>query len=87
MAIKNIKYIYKKRKTWYNNDAKQKTNNDLKENALLLEGVLYPFAFLRKLVNNGKNVDSANLRMVFSISLVFCLATIGVGVFRCVGFS
>ena len=39
--------------------------------------------FLHKLVNNGKNVDSANLCMVFSISLVFCLATIGVGVFRC----
>ena len=43
--------------------------------------------FLRKLVNNGKNVDSANLRMVFSISLVFCLATIGVGVFRCGDFG
>ena len=43
-----------------------------------------PFCFfLHKLVNNGKNVDSANLCMVFSISLVFCLATIGVGVFRC----
>ena len=34
-------------------------------------------------MNNGKNVDSANLCMVFSVSLVFCLATIGVGVFRC----
>ena len=34
-------------------------------------------------MNHGKNVDSANLCMVFSISLVFCLATIGVGVFRC----
>ena len=33
---KTIKYIYKTRKTWYNNDAKQKTNNDLKENALFL---------------------------------------------------
>ena len=43
--------------------------------------------FLRKLVNNGKNVDSANLRMVFSISLVFCLATIGVCVFRCGDFG
>ena len=43
--------------------------------------------FLRKLVNNGKNVDSANLRMVFSISLVFCLATIGVSVFRCGDFG
>ena len=40
--------------------------------------------FLHKLVNNGKNVDSANLCMVFSVSLVFCLATIGVDVFRCV---
>ena len=27
--------------------------------------------FLHKLVNNGKNVDSANLCMVFSVSLVF----------------
>ena len=45
---------------------------------------LYAFLnFLHKLVNNGKNVDSANLCMVFSVSLVFCLATIGVGVFRC----
>ena len=35
-------------------------------------------------MNNGKNVDSANLCMVFSVSLVFCLATIGVCVFRCV---
>ena len=36
MAIKTRKYIYKLQKTWYNNDAKQKTNNDLKENALFL---------------------------------------------------
>jgi len=28
--------IYKLLKTWYNNRAKQKTNNDLKENALFL---------------------------------------------------
>ena len=55
-----------------------------KGNALFLWGVLYSFSFLHKLVNNGKNVDSANLCMVFSVSLVFCLATIGVGVFRCV---
>lgn len=46
-----------------------------------------PFYFLHKLVNNGKNADSANLCMVFSISLVFCLATIGVGVFRCGDFG
>ena len=38
-------------------------------------------------MNNGKNVDSANLCMVFSVSLVFCLATIGVGVFRCADFG
>ena len=38
-------------------------------------------------MNNGKNVDSANLCMVFSVSLVFCLATIGVNVFRCGDFS
>ena len=43
--------------------------------------------FLHKSVNNGKNVDSADLCMVFSVSLVFCLATIGVGVFRCASFG
>ena len=54
-----------------------------KENALFYRGFYTLFDFLRKLVNNGKNVDSANLRMVFSISLVFCLVAIGVCVFWC----
>ena len=43
------KYVYKQRDLWYNSCAKQKTNNDLKENALFLQGVLYPFALFAQI--------------------------------------
>ena len=82
------KHLYKCKKWCYNNDAKQKRITIKWINSLFFIGGFIPFSFftsVRWIL--GKSVDSPDLCGELSIFVGFCLATIGVCVFRCDGFG